>query len=223
MNVGGTFRFLCTDDTQPEGIVEVAHFVRAILPLLGLGFALHVSEIVNVIQHRIGCLQILLQMMPRSAQGGADVAKAFQLFIAGKAGGGIEVAIEPKEVLHGMQILRSAQPTMHHLAASILSAGLCVNELLLDPGEQSPSLIISGLLLLRRWHLAELKLMQHLLPTLRDGNVGAYLQRQIIEPTITLLHVTIVAVEAIARKEGVGFESGCVLSTERDAQKTEEG
>jgi hypothetical protein len=65
--------------------------------------------------------------------------------------------------------------------------------------------------------------MQHLLPALRDGYVCAYLQRQIIEPTITLLHITIVAVEAIARKEGVGFEWGCVLSTERDAQKTEEG
>ena len=56
MNVGGTFRFLGTDDTQPEGIVEAAHYVRAIFPLLSLGFAVHVGEIVGVIQHRIGGL-----------------------------------------------------------------------------------------------------------------------------------------------------------------------
>jgi hypothetical protein len=119
-------------------------------------------------------------------------------------------------------LLVPAQPTMHHLPASILSTGLCVNELLLDPGEQSPSLFIGGLLLLRRWHLAELNLMQHLLPTLRDGNVGAYLQRQIIEPTITLLHITIVAVEAIARKEGVGFEWGGVCGVEGGQDHAEE-
>ena len=64
--------------------------------------------------------------------------------------------------------------------------------------------------------------MQHLLPALRDGYVCTYLQRQIIEPTITLLHITIVAVEAIARKEGVGFERGRVRCVEGGQDHAEE-
>jgi hypothetical protein len=65
--------------------------------------------------------------------------------------------------------------------------------------------------------------MQHLLPTLGDGNVCAYLQRQIIEPTITLLHIGIVTVEAVARKEGFGFEWGRVRCLERDTHQSEDG
>jgi hypothetical protein len=110
---------------------------------------------------------------------------------------------------------------MHHLPASILSAGLCLNELPLDPGEQSPSLFIGGLLLFRRWHLAELKLMQHLLPALCDGDVRAYFQRQIIKPTITLLHVTIMAIDAITRQEGVGLKSCGVCGVESGAEEEE--
>jgi len=64
--------------------------------------------------------------------------------------------------------------------------------------------------------------MQHHLPALRDGYVCADLQRQIIKPTIPLLHVTIVAVEAIARKEGVGFEWGWVCGVEGGQDHAEE-
>jgi hypothetical protein len=60
-----------------------------------------------------------------------------------------------------------------------------------------------------------LELMQHFLPTLRDGPVRAHVQRQIIEPTITFLNITIMAVEAVAREEGVGFERGRIRCVER--------
>ena len=65
--------------------------------------------------------------------------------------------------------------------------------------------------------------MQHLLPTFSDGPVRAHVQRQIIEPTITFLNIAIMAVEAVAREEGVGFERGRVLCLEREAQENEDG
>ena len=72
-----------------------------------------------------------------------------------------------------MEILGSTETTMHHPSAPGLRGGLRQCELFLDPHEQCAALCIGRLLLLCRRHLAKLELMQHLLPTLRDGDVRA--------------------------------------------------
>ena len=173
MDVGRAFRVLRTDDAEPVGGIEPRHLLGAVLPFFDRRFAIHLGEIVSVIEHRIGGLQILLQMMPRSTQDRADVAKSFQFLIAGKAGRGIELARESKEVLNRMEILDTTETTMHHSPAPGLRGRLRQSELFLDPHEQCPALFIGRLLLLGRRHLAKLELMQHLLPTLRDGDVRA--------------------------------------------------
>ena len=74
-------------------------------------------------------------MMARRAQCRTNIAKAFHLLVAWKADGGIEFAIEIKEILHCMPILCTVQASMDHASAPLLSVGLYLQELSVDPGE----------------------------------------------------------------------------------------
>jgi hypothetical protein len=72
-----------------------------------------------------------------------------------------------------------------------------LKELSVDPCEQSPALLIAGLFLFCRRHLAELKLMEHLLPTLGGVDIRADVQWQVIEPPVALLDLGVVTPKAI--------------------------
>ena len=86
---------------------------------------------------------------------------------------------------------------MHHAAGPGSGGGLRDVELRLDPSEQGAAFFVARLFLLRRGHLPELELVQDFLPAFCDGPVCPDVDRQVVEPPLPLLRVTIVAVYAV--------------------------
>ena len=66
-DIRGAFGFLLADDVEPEGHIEGAQVFRPVLPLGRGGLSLHVGEVVGLIKHRVGGLQVFFQMVPGSA------------------------------------------------------------------------------------------------------------------------------------------------------------
>ena len=66
-DVGGAFGFLLADDVEAEGHIEGAEVFRPVLPLGGGGLPLYVGEVISLIKHRVGGLQVFFQMVPGSA------------------------------------------------------------------------------------------------------------------------------------------------------------
>ena len=66
---------------------------------------------------------------------------------------------------------------MDHAAGPGLGGGLGGIDLSLDPSEQGAAFFVARLLLLCRWHLTELELVEHFLPAFRDGPVRPHIHR----------------------------------------------
>lgn len=126
-------RFLGTDHSQPECAVELTHLLSAVFPKPHLGLSVHIGEIVCMVEDRFRRAQVSLKMMPGAAECGADVSKALKLFVTRKSRGGIKVAFKSKQILDGVQILRTAQTPVRDAASFVLRAVLRADELLFDP------------------------------------------------------------------------------------------
>ena len=87
---------------------------------------------------------------------------------------------------------------MDHAATEGLrrSPGRC--KLPIDPCLERPAFGSRWLALLGRRHLAQLQLMKHLLPALGGSKVRTDGGRKIIQAPVTLLHLGVMTVEAVA-------------------------
>ena len=64
MNVSRTSSLFRPDHTQPKCIIQIARGLRGILPLLDLWPAIHLCQIIRIIQHRTGRRKVLPHVVP---------------------------------------------------------------------------------------------------------------------------------------------------------------